>query len=216
MKTNIHNFIKLTPIYPRYTSRASLSTKHNSISINNLTPLHKYKISFCKNNSHNNENQFKQHQYGKTIDVNNNNNTNNKKSLFFMTTLPQPQSFTPTQVIKKLTFYSKLKEHNINTNKTIFHNSLIKNAINHNKHQINLYKTKLTHIFSESKFLSNSLNRNNDNNNNRKNTPMHIEIRNPHFDYKSIYTKIRFQQVLGVHIMNKKLISRLYHLGMSP
>ena len=211
MKTNVNHFIKLTPIYPRCSSRASVSTKHNSISIDHLTPSHKYKISLCKNIVHNNK--FKQLQYGNTIDAN-----RNKTTLFFMTTLPQSQPFTPTHMTKNLSFYSKLKEHNINTKKTIFQNSLIKNAIIDNKKQINLHKKRITHLFSESKFLSRSLSRNdnNNNNNNTNNSPMHIEVRNPHFDYKSVYTKIRFQQVLGVHIMNKKLISRLYHLGLSP
>jgi hypothetical protein len=50
----------------------------------------------------------------------------------------------------------------------------------------------------------------------RINNAFLLEIRNPNIDFKSVYTKVRFKQIMGISLSNKKLITRLSKLGLSP
>lgn len=195
MKPNTPTYIKKTPL-PHFYSRSSFSDKPSSPSFPYLTPSH-FKPSLSQST-------ITFHKpLSKHLTI-----SSKTVSPSFITTLSHSQSFTPQHLNHPITFYSKLN--NISFKKLPFQNSLIKNAFINTKTPSSLH-IKRPSLFTYSKFLS----RNNHSTINTSN-PLHIEIRNPHFDYKSVYTKVRFKQVLGVSLSNKKLISRLYRMGVSP
>ena len=241
MNININHFTKLTPIYSRYPSRKTFSTNSLSTPFTTKQTLSStsqkhiaiIKHPHTKSQSRNHTQPNKKRKYplqllqGSIVDLHFH-ATSTTRCL--LTTLSHTQSCTPSNHIQYNAShtYGNYNSHNdrknvgkheqCNTHK-LFQNSILKNAFTQTKKQNTCsYKQlpKMKNVFNAPIKGVSSSKSNHNIKSLRINNAFLLEIRNPNIDFKSVYTKVRFKQIMGISLSNKKLITRLSKLGLSP